>query len=72
MRINSGVNVRHVVIMVSPDVCSLMCVWDVSELKRIQHTELENLNKSLKDTETSLSVRHVHMSILTHRLPRKV
>lgn len=45
-----------------PDVCSLVCVWDVSELKRIQHTELENLNTSLKDTETSLSVRRVNVN----------
>lgn len=38
----------------------LMCIClCTSELKRIQQTDLENLEKTLKETETSLSVRDV-------------
>lgn len=37
-----------------------MCLY-MSELKRIQQTDLENLEKTLKETETSLSVRDVHV-----------
>lgn len=33
-----------------------VCVCVMSELKRIQHTDLENLEKTLKETESSLSV----------------
>lgn len=40
-----------------------MCLY-VSELKRIQQTDLENLEKTLKETETSLSVRDVHVITL--------
>lgn len=36
--------------------CMCLCM---SELKRIQQTDLENLEKTLKETETSLSVRDV-------------
>lgn len=37
----------------------------MSELKMIQQTDLESLEKTLKETETSLSVRDTHILTLT-------
>lgn len=44
--------------------CFCICLF-ISELKRIQQTDLENLEKTLKETETSLSVSLVHVLIFT-------
>lgn len=47
----------------SADADECLCV---SELKRIQQTDVENLEKTLRETETSLSVRRLLNSLIDH------